>query len=472
MVPRKEIVSKFFSKGKFITPDAIEYLEKEPSLIELALSLEKTVIKVEDIKKLKKPEEEKPILIIKKEREVPAKEYEEEIEVENLCDFSMKERKAKDFNSYFISRLQNIQEMLMKRINPISISNLRENGEIQSIIGIVYEKRISPAGNIIFTLEDFSGFVKCIVNKESEIFKHAQDILEDEVIGVKGIYKNNFLFVNEIIHPDFPAKEKVYLDIPIDAIFISDLHIGSIDFLDDIFLKFLDWLKTSKEAEKVKFIFICGDIVDGVGIYPGQEKDLRIKDIYKQYDKARDLLAEIPDYIKLVIAPGNHDIVGIPEPQPPLKDTSLSELPNAILVSNPCYVKLYNKLKILMYHGYSYDGIIQSIPSLRKVGYQNPSLPMLEVLKRRHLSPRMDDTMIIPHTQDYLVIKEVPDIFHSGHLHTTSVMNYKHVTLINSGTFQAQTEYQKMLGHIPHPGIITLMNLQTRKVKLINFCKI
>ena len=228
-------------------------------------------------------------------------------------------------------------------------------------------------------------------------------------------------------------------------------------------------LKTSEEAKRIKYIFICGDVVDGVGIYPGQEKDLRIKDVYKQYEKARDLLLEIPEHIKLIIAPGNHDMVGIPEPQPPLKNTPLSELPNAVLVSNPCYVKLHNRLKILMYHGYSYDGIIQGIPSLRKSGYQNPSLPMLEVLKRRHLSPRTEDTLIIPNSQDHLVIKEIPDIFHSGHLHTTSVMNYKHVTLINSGTFQAQTEYQKMLGHIPHPGIITLVNLQTREVRLINF---
>ena len=470
MVPRKEIVSKFFSNGKFLTSDAIEYLEKEPSLIELALSIEKTVIKAEDIKKLKKPEE-RQVLIIKKEDEIPAKEYEEEIKVENLCDFSMKERKARDFNSYFVSRLQSIQEMLMKRINPISISNLRENGEEQSIVGMVYEKRVSPAGNIILVLEDFSGFVKCIVNKESEVFRDAQDVLEDEVIGVRGVFRNNFLFVNEIIHPDFPAKEKVHLDLPIDAVFISDLHVGSIDFLDDVFIKFIKWLKTSEEARRIKYIFICGDVVDGVGIYPGQEKDLRIKDIYKQYEKARDLLLEIPEHIKLIIAPGNHDIVGIPEPQPPLKNTALTELPNAILVSNPCYIRLHNRLKILMYHGYSYDGIIQGIPSLRKSGYQNPSLPMLEVLKRRHLSPRMDDTMIIPNSQDHLVIKEIPDIFHSGHLHTTSVMNYKHVTLINSGTFQAQTEYQKMQGHIPHPGIITLVNLQTREVRLINFLK-
>ena len=66
-------------------------------------------------------------------------------------------------------------------------------------------------------------------------------------------------------------------------------------------MKFIMWLKgeygTEKQKEvarKVKYLFVVGDVVVGVGIYPGQEGDLEIKDIYQQYEEATKYLRENP----------------------------------------------------------------------------------------------------------------------------------------------------------------------------------
>ena len=93
---------------------------------------------------------------------------------------------------------------------------------------------------------------------------------------------------------------------------------------------------------------------------------------------------------------------------------------------------------------------------------------MLEVLKRRHLAPIYGSSLIVPEQVDNLVIKEIPDIFHSGHLHTVGLEKYKNVLVINSGTFQGRTKYQERQGHIPHPGIFAYVDLQTREGRLIN----
>ena len=45
---------------------------------------------------------------------------------------------------------------------------------------------------------------------------------------------------------------------------------------------------------------MVGDSIDGVGIYPGQEKDLKIKDIKEQYVKLAEYYKRIPKHIEEV----------------------------------------------------------------------------------------------------------------------------------------------------------------------------
>ena len=70
-------------------------------------------------------------------------------------------------------------------------------------------------------------------------------------------------------------------------------------------------------------------------------------------------------------------------------------------------------------------------------------------------------TPIAPEQEDMMVITEVPDILHSGHVHIMDVQNYRGTLIVNSGAWQAQTKFQKTMGIMPTPAIAILVNLAT-----------
>ena len=146
-------------------------------------------------------------------------------------------------------------------------------------------------------------------------------------------------------------------------------------------------------------IYLLGDVE--AGIYPGQEKELEIQDVYKQYDTLMGYLEQVPEYINIVMIPGNHDAVRRADPQPKL-DKSLikKDYSNVILGSSPSMFKI-EQFNVLMYHGNSMDSMIANIPGL---SYHNPEYVIVEYLRRRHLGPIFGANHLIPEEKDYLVI--------------------------------------------------------------------
>ena len=232
-------------------------------------------------------------------------------------------------------------------------------------------------------------------------------------------------------------------------------------------------------AENVEYIFIAGDLVDGCGIYPGQEKELITRDIYDQYKECAGILKKIPSRIPLIICPGNHDAMRISEPQPPLsKDFAkpMYEMNNAIMVSNPSMINInssdnFSGFDVMMYHGYSFDYFVANVDSLRSQGgYDRPDLIMKFLLKRRHLAPSHLSTLYIPDPKkDHLVIEKIPDFLLSGHIHKSSTSNYRNTTLICGSCWQGKTLFQEKVGHNPEPSRVPIVNLQTRDVKILKF---
>ncbi len=56
-------------------------------------------------------------------------------------------------------------------------------------------------------------------------------------------------------------------------------------------IEFVTWLSSPDSvARRVRFVLIGGDIVDGVGIYPNQNKELVCQTIEEQLQKAENLL--------------------------------------------------------------------------------------------------------------------------------------------------------------------------------------
>lgn len=410
-------------------------------------------------------------------------------------DEESKKRDVLDFVQFFNARYSTIEKILRNRHelkNILSISRVlsKKDRDNISLIGLVKDKEVTKNKNIILTIEDPTGAIKVLINKNKpELHEQSKDIVLDEVIGVNGVNGQNIVFANNILWPDIPSDRPVKKSPDeVYALFLSDLHVGSKNFLSEDFNKFIKWInqemgneKQKEIAQKTKYIFIIGDTIDGCGVYPEQDKELSIKDVYKQYEACAELLKQIPADINLIICPGNHDAMRIAEPQPPLyKDFAkpIHQLPNATLVSNPSLVNIHSSkdfpgFDVLLYHGYSFDYFVSTVESIRNNGgYDRADLIMKFLLQRRHLAPTHASTLYIPETtKDPLAIAQIPDIFATGHIHKSIASHYKGITLICGSCWQSKTAFQEKVGHNPEPSRVPALNLHTREIKILKFGK-
>ena len=371
--------------------------------------------------------------------------------------------------AYFKSRYDKLANILSKRPelrNYTKIADIDDSQDSLSLILMVREIRSSKNGHKIVEFEDDTGNISVLFsNKNEELFAEAEKLVRDEVVGVIANKSDDrgFAFGQEIINPGvlrIPEKEMDF-----GIVFLSDVHIGSLTFLEDAFQRFIDWINCEfgdeeqrRVAEDVKYLIIGGDIVDGIGVYPNQDKELAIKDITEQYNEAARFLGNIRSDIKIIIAPGNHDASRVAEPQPAVPEEyakALYELDNVEFISNPGVVSL-DGINVLIYHGRSFDDLVMAVKDFT---YEKSDDIMEEMLQKRHLAPIYGErTPLASELEDYLVIDELPDIFHTGHIHINSYKKFKGIHLINSGTFQTQTEFQKIYNINPTPAEVPIIH--------------
>jgi len=394
------------------------------------------------------------------------------------------------FVQYFRSRYEKLRNILMHRtFSPRPISSLGKHrqstegrGEV-SIAGLVADVRTTRNGHLLIEIEDDSGSFTVLAPKDGEVMKCANSVVLDEVIGVRGTLSSDgrLLIANEILFPDISLERaQKRLDGKDEheqtgyAVLTSDIHVGSKSFLESSWHKFVDWLngdvgneRARAIAEDVRYLLVAGDLVEGVGIYPNQERDLSIDDVFEQYEVLASLLADIPHHIQIVLSPGNHDAVRQGEPQPALGEEVRALFDDGIIfVGNPCLVEL-NGVRVLMYHGRSIPDFISSIDGL---DLNDPITPMRHMLIKRHLSPVYGGSVpLVAEPEDRMVIEHVPDILHCGHVHIAGYGVHRGVRLINSGAWQAQTDYQKMRNIIPTPARVPVVELSSLKTTILNF---
>lgn len=338
------------------------------------------------------------------------------------------------------------------------------------VAGLLMSRRTKKNG-IELAVDDYTGILSVTAVSE-EVKKHAAMLALDQMVmlelengkGAPG------LTVKSVVTPDIPDHlpnrgKAAY------AVLISDLHVGSKYFMEKEFLRFLDWLSSDDDlVRKIKFLCVGGDLIDGTGIFPNQDKELLMPEAGKQMSHAAQLLAKVPKHVKMLVIPGNHDPGrrALPQPAIPGKDPKdhLYGLENCTMLGNPAFVEL-NGVKLLMYHGQSLDDVIATTPGL---SYQKPAEAMKMLLKARHLTPTYGErTPIAPEQEDMMVITEVPDIFHSGHVHVTDVQSYRGTLVVNSGAWQSQTKFQQTMGITPSPGLAILVNLATLQPTIQDF---
>jgi len=392
----------------------------------------------------------------------------------------------KDFYDLTFDKFIRLRKLMRRRTEVHSADNinniLRLSNKVGvSALGIVNKIKKTKNGNYLLTLEDLTGIISVLVKKGSENqdqlnIKIAERTLSDQMVYVEGTYnpgenrRSSIIYGNYISKIDVPRDyEPNKSDDPLSVALISDLHIGSKEFESKLWTRFIDLLngrignkKQKDYAGKIKYIIINGDLVDGIGIYPTQKSDLVISNIYKQFDKATEMLSEVPEYIKIFYSSGNHEPVrnAIPRPAVPKKYSEGLINMDVTCIGNPSIVQTHG-VNTLVFHGDSLLDMNMLIPGLET---NKPVESMKEYLKCRHLAPIFGKkTQIAPTSKDWLTIDKLPDIFHTGHIHINDMGSYNKIVLVNSGCFQGQTDFMKSLGIHPTPGILSIIDLDTLK---------
>lgn len=368
-----------------------------------------------------------------------------------------------DYVQYFRDRYTRLGGLVRSRVHAMPIEALVRSSRYRqqecTIIGIVVEARTTAKGHRLIQFEDPTGVIPVLFNKNRPDFDEAERLIPDEVAGVRGkLSDEGSLFYGEqILRPDIPVNHAPFLSKePGKAVMISDVHVGSNTFLPDAWSRFAEWLD---EDDEIGYLLIAGDLVDGIGVYPGQELELVIRNIDDQYAEFGQMLKDLPARLRIVAAPGNHDVVRGAEPQPALPERFSAHLPgNCTLVENPALVSLQG-VRILMYHGRAMDDLISLIPG---ASYERPGEMMEEMLRRRHLAPSYGRrTPIAAAKSDRLLIDPVPEVLLTGHVHIMGLCRYRGVLGVNPGAWQSQTAFQKQMNVNPTPGRAVALDLQT-----------
>lgn len=383
------------------------------------------------------------------------------------------------YEALFRSRFQSLSRLLRGRP---SLGNLRPVRELRpsegnaSVIGMLREVRETPQRHhLIVTVDDETGSLEALVPKDSPGAR--VPFLPDEVVGLRlqfGREPGRLPRVLAVERPDVPlGRPGGRSRGPRRALFLSDLHIGSRSFLDEPWGHLVDFLRGRgphpELAATVEHVVVAGDLVDGIGVYPRQERDLAISDVVEQYAELGRRLSELPERLTVVVIPGNHDAVCPAEPQPALPANLVRALPrNVRVLANPSTFAL-DGVVVEAYHGRSFDDLIPALPG---ASYARPTEVMKRMLQMRHLAPIYGDrTPLAPLPRDGLVIDPAPDILVTGHAHTYGVDRYRGVLLLNASTWQAETEYQRMRNISPVPARAAVVDLAGLGLATLDFSR-
>jgi DNA polymerase II small subunit len=419
-----------------------------------------------------------------------AREVEKEIHVVKDPTRELKSQGTiEDFFANFRDRYDRLKRIITQRVDGKGIISIQATKYEQTlsketqdktvkIVGMVSAKRTTQGGNLSFELEDPSGQTSVIVlKKDTALMNKATLILLDQIVCVEGRPVNNEMIIaTDMFLPDIPLTERTnHADEDICVALISDIHFGSKQFIESAFRRFIDWLNGLEDLEKdlaqsVKYVVIAGDLVDGIGVYPKQHDDINIYNLDDQFKGLAGILKEIPEYIHVILTPGNHDGVRTAIPRPAIEERFIEPLVNQGLsvtsLGCPCQFSLHG-VSLLVYHG---DSLIDMMGALPTQGLDASFEAMREMIRGRHLAPTYGkETPIAVEPRDWLVIERVPDILHCGHTHVNCIGKYRKTMIVNSGTFQNQTDYQRSIGIIPTPGIVPIVNLRTLNVKQLKF---
>ena len=473
-----DVVNFLLKKGFQVTPDAIDHLKtmNRPEFQDLMKRIIKSknrnnddnfMVSLDDVRQN----------IVQPDVETDASKVDD---YEVLDGNDVLQKQLEGVNGYHLlmkNRFSKYKQIMYDRqdsrkITRISTLVQHTDQNEHKIAGLLKSRNKLPK-SYEMELEDESTDLRLLVTDGNNIRK-VESFLIDQMVIADIVFSKKIgkFIVKNCYSLDVPAEvfQSVEGVEPVYGVFLSDIHVGSKTFLNREFQDFLNWINGRlgdlEVVSKIRYVVIAGDLVDGIGVYPGQEEELTELNLSKQYDEFAGLMAQIPKSIKIFVSPGNHDATRQALPQPPIFKRyakTLYEMDNVILLGDPCLVRLHG-VNTLVYHGQSLVDIVGSSPGIT---FDKPAEAMKVLLKARHLAPTHGSTRVALEEDDKLVIKIVPNIFHCGHIHTVQTLKYKGTLLINSGTWQDQTQFQKRMGIVPNPAIAVVVDLNSLKVKMM-----
>lgn len=485
---KRKILTEAARRGMLLNPEALSMLVENYDETSIQSLLDKLAGKAEEQgRNIVVSKEMVAQLISDRARsEVPigvhpqvlARDVEAKVEV-------LKTYEAKPFSDdlearrqYFVDRYRKISSILRSRADLSPYYSLRKarglpDGSEGKTIVMLYEKHEN-----YLVVEDPETTAKIMIPKDCsrDLREKIDRLIPDSVVGVSFRVSGSKLFCRSLIFPDVPLKKIGMADEDVSVLMTSDIHFGSQKFSEKAFRRMVRWLRGGglnemerSQAFKIKYIVIAGDLVDGVGIYPQQEKELQFKDVGKQYEMLLEILSQIPDYIMVIVIPGNHDAAPRALPQPPIFREYMGRAGangNLLSLSNPCMVSLHG-VRFLVYHGTSMEDIATFS---KNASYDKPDNSMELMLQLRHLAPVYGSrTPLLTQGADELVVEDVPDVFHTGHVHVFRSRVYKGIRLVNSGTWQERTKYQEQMGIMPTPNVAGILELKNGSFSEISF---
>lgn len=468
--------------GRFISNLPVESQKSLENIkIKLGLSIE---ISKESVGFIKKPVEYEIVGGVNK---VETKKINNKVKVVESPYLQDKKLEVKDFVTYFRNRFNEFRSAFLEHEglkNLVSLNKIGNSRNNVCVIGLVSKKNITKNGNFLFDIEDLTGTARVLIKADKkELAEKAEEIALDSVVAFSVSGNNEILFANDVFFLDSALPERKNSILDENAVFIADLHACSVNFMEENFLKFIDYLNggvegTEDEISKIKYLFVVGDIVAGVGNYPNQEEDLKIKDLEEQFIYVANLFKKIRKDIQIIICPGNHDGVRIMEPQPMFDEKfawPLYEMENVTLVPNPSDVNIgacegFEGFNVLLYHGFSFFYYADNITSLiKEKAAHSPELIIKYLLKNRHLAPAHGSNQYFPGEKDTHFIKNIPDIFVTGHVHKSAIGYYNNILYISCSGWEKMTDYMEKRGAEPDFCKVPLFNLKTRAVKILDF---
>lgn len=217
----KEIIQKFFKKGKLLSPSSLKKLET-----------------MEDIEEILNAENNSMIIEINEQPK-------EQIKIIKILSNKPKEATTEDFIKYYTSKYEKMKKIITKRLQKdfISINKINAFRNEIYLLGII--KDIKKTDKTIIELEDMTGSIPIS-------FKEEVNVELDDVIVVRGIGAGKIVYGKQIMYPDVPLRKPTTGKGKICLISTTSMDEAPEKDVEKLFR----WL----ENQDIKNIFIIGQI--------------------------------------------------------------------------------------------------------------------------------------------------------------------------------------------------------------------